>query len=812
MTERAIPAAAEIIRQAFTLARNGEFARAEALCGEILIERPEQADALLLRAVIEVQTGRAADGAASIRRFIRTDPSRAAAHALLGDALSALDEPMPALESYDAALRLDRGLTTAHFGRGNVLLTLHRPHDALVSYDQVLAARPGDAETHCKRGNALFSLDQFDSAVECYHRAIQLRPSYADAFNNLGAALMSLNRATPALSNFDAALAIDAGFVEAMHNRGRALRALGRLEESLQSFNHALRLRPDYADALCGRGDVLLDLNCPGDSLAAHAAAARLAPDKADIHNSLGNSLRALKRHTEALVCYDEAIRLDPADAAAHYNRGTALWQTGLGIEETVLSYTRALELNARFPYLPGSLVQAQRDLADWNVRLRAASIDGIVQSVRDGKSTVVPFHFLSVSDSAAAQLSCARQYAAHRFAAGAPAHAIDAHPPGDRVRVAYVSPDFREHAVSYLMAGVFERHDARRFEMVAISLAPEDASPFGQRIKKAFPTFIDASTRRDDDVAALMRELRIDIAVDLTGFTDGSRPGIFQCRAAPVQVNYLGFPGTMGAPFMDYLIADSYVIPAECQSHYSERVVTLPHCFQANDDRRVISDREMGRADAGLPEEGFVFCCFNNSCKITPMMFDVWMRLLQGVPGSVLWLVARHEAVRNNLRREAAGRGVDPTRLVFAARASYSEHLGRLGLADLFLDTLPFGAGTTASDALWSGLPLLTCSGEAFASRMAGSLLRTIGAPELIAFDLEQYENRALDLACHRNELGAIRRRLAENRMTAPLFDTESFTRHLESAYEEMHGRRLRGEDPASFAVPEALQSSGGK
>jgi predicted O-linked N-acetylglucosamine transferase (SPINDLY family) len=351
-------------------------------------------------------------------------------------------------------------------------------------------------------------------------------------------------------------------------------------------------------------------------------------------------------------------------------------------------------------------------------------------------------------------------------------------------------------------MAGVFDLHDAERFEIFGISLAPEDASPIGQRVKNAFSRFFDVSKRSDCEAAALLRELRVDIAVDLGGFTDGSRPGIFQRRAAPIQVNYLGFPGTMGAPFMDYILADSFVIPAEKQTYYSERVVCLPHCFQANDDRRIISERVVGRAVAGLPEAGFVFCCFNNSCKITPAMFTVWMRLLVRAPGSVLWLVARHEAVRNSLRREAAERGVDPTRLVFASRAPYPEYLGRLMLADLFLDTLPFGAGTTASDALWAGLPLLTCVGDAFAARMAGSLLRTMGVPELITFSLSQYESRAVELARDRDELGAIRRRLANNRAGGPLFDTAGFTRHLESAYGEMHRRRLRGEEPQSFAV----------
>jgi protein O-GlcNAc transferase len=323
-----------------------------------------------------------------------------------------------------------------------------------------------------------------------------------------------------------------------------------------------------------------------------------------------------------------------------------------------------------------------------------------------------------------------------------------------------------------------------------------------GQRVKRAFAGFFDVGGRSDWEVTEFMRSLEIDIAVDLTGYTDGFRPQIFAERCAPIQVNYLGFPGTMGAPFMDYILADDFVIPPEARHHYSERVVYLPDCFQANDSERAISGRSFARAEVLLPQEAFVFCCFNNTYKINPSMFDVWMRLLDRIPGSVLWLLGHHDAVRDNLRRKAAARGVDPARLVFAARRPYAEYLSVLRLADLFLDTLPFNAGTTASDALWAGLPLLTCTGESFASRMAGSLLRAVGLPELITHSLEEYETRASDLALHPSKLEALRRRLGDNRPAAPLFDTGRFRRHLEAAYREMWERHQRGEPPAGFAV----------
>jgi len=324
-----------------------------------------------------------------------------------------------------------------------------------------------------------------------------------------------------------------------------------------------------------------------------------------------------------------------------------------------------------------------------------------------------------------------------------------------------------------------------------------------GQRVRSAFERFIDVSARSDQEIAELMRTLEIDIAVDLGGFTANYRTPIFARRAAPIQVNYLGFPGTMGAAFMDYVLADDFVIPPENQRHFRECVVYLPDCFQANDARRVIGERVFTRAEEGLPAEAFVFCCLNNTHKINPPIFDIWMRLLDRMAGSVLWLLGHDAAVHDNLRREATIRGIDARRLVFAGRVSYADHLSRLVLADLYLDTLPFNAGTTASDALWAGVPLLTCAGETFAARMAGSLLRTAGLPELITFSLEDYAAKALELALRPKDLGALRQRLARQRTESPLFDTNRFRRHVEEAYVEMWRRYEAGAEPASFVVP---------
>ena len=406
------------------------------------------------------------------------------------------------------------------------------------------------------------------------------------------------------------------------------------------------------------------------------------------------------------------------------------------------------------------------------------------------------------MSDDPALQLRCAQAYTAAKYPPAATPLCSGQPYTHPRLRLAYVSADFCEHALSYLLAGVFEAHDRARFEVWGIALKLGDGSAMATRVAAAFEHFVDASALSDNEVARLLREQEIDIAVDLTGHTQDARTAIFAAQPAPVQVNYLGYPGSMGAAYIDYIIADDFVIPEAARPHYAEQVVHLPDCFQGNDDQRVINAQPQTRAAHGLPEKSFIFCAFNNTYKLTPEFFDIWMRLLAAVPDSVLWLASGDASVQRNLRAEAEGRGIAPERLVFSPRIRYAEHLARLQLADLFLDTLPFNAGTTASDALRAGVPVLTCAGRAFSARMAGSLLRALGLPELITGSLAAYEARALELAANPAALSELRARLASNRTTHPLFDTRRFTRHLEQAYLAMQQRVDAGLPPDHLVI----------
>jgi predicted O-linked N-acetylglucosamine transferase (SPINDLY family) len=422
---------------------------------------------------------------------------------------------------------------------------------------------------------------------------------------------------------------------------------------------------------------------------------------------------------------------------------------------------------------------------------------------VADARPVSYPFQLLAWCGSPGVQHACARNYVADKcppFPAPIWRGERYAH---QRIRVAYLSSDFRDHPVMVLAAGLFEHHDRTRFETTAVSFGLDKPNPMRERLRAPFDRFVDAHAMSDEEVAKLLRELEIDIAVDLNGFTDGSRPNVFARKAVPVQVNYLGYAGTLGREDYDYIVADRFVIPEESQTHYSEKVVCLPDTYMVNDAGRRISERALSRAEAGLPEQGFVFCCFNNSYKITPEVFDIWMRLLKEIDGSVLWLSLTNSSAPKNLRREAERRGIAADRLVFASRvASNEDHLARLRHADLFVDTTPYNAHATSCDALWAGVPVLTCAGESFASRVAGSLLSAVGLPELITGSLADYEALALKLARDPALLAALRQKLARNRDNHPLFDTARFTRHMEAAYTVMWERVQRGEPPRSFAV----------
>ncbi|MEA2950490.1 MAG: hypothetical protein QOJ96_10 [Alphaproteobacteria bacterium] len=724
---------------------------------------PGDALQILDRAVALHQQGMLPQAEQLYRQILAAQPGHFDALHLLGVIKLQQQNDPEAIALITAALRTEPNVVEALSHLGTALANLNRFEEALGHYNKALALRPDDPVTLFNHGVALANLSRYAEAIASYRKSLALSPDNAAALYNLGTALRMLGAYEEALGCFDRALAIKPDNAPAHFNRGTTLHKLRRYQESLLSFDRALAIRPDFPEALYNRGSTLRNLGRDAEALSDYDRALAIRPDFADALYNRGHALKQMKRYEEALQSFDKGAALKPNHPDAYESA------------EVVLA------------------------LCDWKRTAKVAR--ELMAQIAAGKSPISPFAFLGFSDDMALQLQCAKNYINEKIATPSSLlwnGAIYRH---DKIRLAYLSSDFHEHATAYLMAELLEQHDRSRFDVVGISFSPDDGSDMSRRLARAFDQFHDVRSTSDRDVARLLRDREIDIAIDLKGHTQDSRPEMLGFRPAPIQVNFLGYPGTMGANFIDYIVADRIVAPFERQPFYTEKIVHLPDCYQPN-TRRVIAEHTPTRREAGLPDGGFVFCCFNNNFKITPPVFDIWMRLLKNVPGSVLWLLQDNVGAERNLRREAEERGIDPARLIFAERLPLDQHLSRHRLADLFLDTLPYNAHTTASDALWAGLPVLTCTGKSFADRVAASILHAAGMPELVTHSLEEYEALALKLATDPALLQSIRHKLAQNRLSYPLFDSDRFRRHIEAAYTSMWDIHQRGESPRSFAV----------
>lgn len=635
-----------------------------------------------------------------------------------------------------------------------------------------------------------------ERAARLFERATLSKSRSPDVWFNHARALRLLGRNDGALASIEKAVALAPGDVTAVTELGLILMDLRRYEEALGCYDTVLARQPPTPNALINRGVALIKLKRFEEAVGCLDRAIALDPREANAFANRAIALRMMRLYDEALASFDRALAINPRHVHALYGRGQVLAEN-TQYAEAASTFSTLISVQPDYPYARGLVVHCKMQICDWSGL--GDDCSHLLGDVRAGRRACDPFTLLAVPCDSRDQLVCAERYVADKYPAmpalcGSYDHA--------RIRIAYVSGEFREQATAFLAAELYERHDRERFEVFAISTGFDDGSSTRARLAAAFDVFIDAARKSDHETAKLMREREIDIAVNLNGYFGHERTGVFALRPAPIQVNYLGFPGTMGAAYMDYIIADRCVLPEDEREWFTEKAVYLPDSYQVNDSKRRIAEATPTREEAGLRDEGFVFCCFNNNHKILPDMLDVWCRLLREVDSSVLWLIEGNAAVSHNLRREAEQRGVAGERLIFAPRMGLQDHLARHRLADLFLDTLPHNAHTTTSDALWAGLPVLTCRGTTFAGRVADSLLQATGLPDLVTQSLDDYEALALSLARDPVLLASFRERLARARDICPLFDIDRFRRHIEAAYTTMWQRHRRGQPPASFAV----------
>ena len=657
---------------------------------------------------------------------------------------------------------------------------------------------PKSAILYELRGAAHTGLSQHEAALRMLRKALLIDPNSANTNNNMGNILRSTGDLDAAIGHYSMATRLQPDFALAHNNLGVTHWHKGNSKAARESYAAAIQLSPDYADAHNNLGYAL---NKEGDlagAVASYRKAVKYEPGFAEAHNNLGNALQDLGALDEAITCFQTALHLSPNRAAIHYNMGNAMQELG-NRPKAVASYAFACELEPDYQSARSQKLHQLSHICDWEM---IALDRSLLPSLGTTDQEVDPFNMLALEDAPERHLKRSRLYTANKY----PQPQLPLEPPPlskpKRLRIGYFSADFQKHPSMYLMAGMLEAHDREKVEVYAYTYGPDSADEMRHRAVAAVDEFKEVRNMTDFDLARLARRDKIDIAIHVNGHTQNSRTGVFAYRAAPVQINYLGYPGTLGADFIDYIISDKRIVPDGFETFYTEKMIYLPHTYQPTDNQRVVSDRSMTRRDMGLPDTGFVFCCFNNNYKITAAEFAIWMRLLAQVEGSVLWLLKSNPWAEQNLRRALVTAGLSQDRLVFAEKLPQPQHLARQRLADLFLDTFKYNAHTTTSDALWIGLPVVTMMGRGFAARVAGSLLSAVEMPELITDSATAYERLALELAQNPSRLTALRQKLADKRDTAPLFDTARYTRHLEAGYQQAYDRFFEGQKPATIIL----------
>jgi protein O-GlcNAc transferase len=741
-----------MLQQAINHTQQNNFSQAKLLFNYILKIQPKNFDALHAMGFICGVENNHQEASCYLIRAIKINSNVLEVNMNCAKSLQEVGNYLDSIKYFQQAIFLSPNNHEVWLGCGRSFKSLRRFDEAIAHYDKALGLNPNYAEAWSNKGNTLHELKRYEEAIAHYDKALSLKPDYADVWSNKGVTLHELKRFDEAIAHYDKALSLNPNYAKAWSNKGVTFQGLKRFDEAIAYYDEALSLKPDYAVGWSNKGNTLHELNRFDEAIAHYDKAISLMPDYHNAWTNKGNALRELKRFDEAIAHYEKALTLRPD-----------------------------------IDWVSGSLRNTKMTICSWSGL--SESLEDFFKKVMANEKVVAPFSLLALNDDALLHKKCSEIYIQSRYPFNPVLESIVKRPQSQKIRVGYFSADFKNHPVAYLIGELIELHDRSQFEIYGFSLV-KAVDEMSRRFKLVFDHSIESQGMSDIEIAQFSRDLNIDIAVDLTGFTKDSRMGIFSYRAAPIQVNYLGYPGTMGADYIDYIIADKTLIPLDAQSSYTEKVVYLPNSYQVNDRKRLISDRQFTRHELGLPEDEFVFCCFNNNFKILPVTFASWMRILKAVEGSVLWLFRDNPWAVVNLKKEAEKQGISADRLLFAERLPLPEHLARHRQADLFLDTLPYNAHTTASDALWAGLPVLTLMGNTFPGRVGASLLKAIDLPELITNTQEEYEAMAIELAMNPQKLRDIKLKLARNRLATPLFDTPLFTKNHETIYIKMKER----------------------
>jgi protein O-GlcNAc transferase len=799
---------------------NGKIQETLDAIDRLVIDFPSEAILFNIRGACYCELGRFEKGIENYLKSISIDKNYAKAHYNLAVAYSEIKKNDSSIIYYKKALKIDPKSPEALNNIGNIYKELNQYDDAIESFQKAISYKSDYVEANYSLGITYQNQGELQEALKCFLKVAQMKPDFAEVHNNISIIFYELNNFDLAIQHLNCALSIEPSYAEAYFNLGNIYIEMGDLEESVESYQRALKINPNFLEVLNNLGSVYKDLNQLDKSLESLQKALKLNPEYLDAlnnvglayvelgqielavdaynkaisidskyvfaHNNLGIALNLLYQYDEAQKCFEQALQLKPNYFDAHVNYANLMIYFD-NFDKALKSYECAIELNPNADYIYGDIIHTKMYLCMWNELPNY--LNKLYEKIENGEKAIGPFALSALSDDPETIFSATKLYRNDKFPKSNLLPKISQYSYHEKIQIGYFSADFRDHPVSTLTVELYEKHDRSKFEVHAFSYGPDTKDDLNLRIKSGVDHFHNVRKMSDKEIVLLARSLEIDIAVDLGGFTENARARVFSMSSAPIQLSYIGYLGTMGASYYDYLIADETIIPEESQRYYSEKIIYLPH-FQANDSKQSYNPSSFSRKDLDLPENSFVFCCFNKNYKYTPECFDSWARILEHVENSVLFIFISNKTAEINLKKEIVNRGIDKSRLIFGKKLERAEYLGRLKIADLFLDTHPYNAGATSSDALRVGLPVLTRLGNSFASRMGASILRSINLPELITKTQREYELLAIELATNPKRLKSIKKSLNRNISSSALFDTQLFTKNIESAYKIIYER----------------------
>ena len=809
-----------LIQQAVQYFQSGNFPGAANLLSRVLQIQPKNFDALHILGVIKGLQNDPKEAKRLLQLAVKIDDKNNFVHFNLAKALSDLGEDSQALLHHGASTKLHPGHMEAWLNYGKSLAKLGKYDDAIRCFDKAIGIKQDYLEAILNKGISLHASKRYTEAIAIYDQALQISPEYKDAILNKGLCLKESGRHELALEYFDKLISTNKDCAEALNGKASILVELEQHEQkAIDLYDQAITMKPDYAEAIFNKGNALSKLEKYADAVDCFKRALLVKHDYGDAYVNLGTALLRERKYAQAIESYRQAINFSPKNPIAYFNYGCALMEAR-ELERALSAYEMALNIKSdyidallnsavtlmelkRFEEALNKLTLAKNMGADDEaylsnyifLRRRMCSWDGLgeelirlLDGIKSKEILIQPFIAHALTDDLDVLRGSAQKWAEKKIIHYE--NKIELRRKiNKKLKIGYFSADFRIHPISFLTAELFELHDRNKFEIYAFSFGPDTKDYMRKRLEKSFDQFIDVRDYSDKEIVRIARDTNIDIAIDLGGYTQDNRVNIFAERVAPVQASYLGFLGTMGVKFIDYIIADKLIIPENFQSYYDEKIAYIPS-YQVNDNKKIGSKKIYSKEMFGIDQNAFVYCCFNNNYKITPEIFTSWMRILSKIENSILFIYVDADLVLKNLRLEAEKLGVSGDRIIPADYLPNADFIERCKVADLFLDTFPYNAGTTASDALWAGLPILTIQGRSFSSRMAGSILSSMGLSEMIARSPSEYEDLAIKLASDKDLYTRIKKNLLENRISCALFDTKKFTTHLESVYEEMHKR----------------------